>query len=242
MWLIALLALLGGAYLLSGEARASTTRALPKSGEGGPDHGRTAKCDEGGWLEKVGSVFSTVVTSAIRVVANIPTGGAFDSQIHGALDEMSGKTRAMGAGQFSKWINQASNEEVVLLALADLRYQLKRRTNGSGDAKKILANIGVGQLELETNPLGAIEAAFRLTTAEMGVIAYIRPCTLLHRLQAIALLAYGGKGVLEVLDARLKVAPKTPKPASGDYAARRAWLDQTIKVLTVYRDSQLKQP
>ena len=241
MWLLALAALLGGAYVLN-EAASTGQRPSPpkpaKIGADGTDHGRTAHCDEGdSWFNKIGRGFTEIVSTAIRVVVAKSTGGVFDKQLHGLLDDMAQKSRQMKSAELAKWLNHASNEEVVVWAMSQAREYVASGATGNKKAATYCKMIGVAPDDFEGEITRATEATLRWYLHITGGIYYPR-CRWQHALQAIAIYCYGGTMALVVLnDALKRPLAKKIERSRENTLERRAWVDETIKALRDFRDA-----
>ena len=238
MWLLALLLLLGGACLLSSEARSTTTRALPKTGESAAEHGRTANCKGGTFTSIMRSVFR-VTASIVAQAATSFTAGIGKSELQSLAKDLSAQTKELEGEQFNTWINGASNEEITVWAFSLAQRQVDfgiRQKKAPPYLRKSYEMLGFTEAVWNKASAGEqLEWTLRLFLFMVAAPLALPPCRALHGIQGVAAACYGGKGAIALVNERLKTRPKGGAPFFQ-------WINDTVKALGAYRDAQLKKP
>ena len=217
--------------------------------EAPPEHGRTANCKApGGFWHWFGKIFSTAGRMAFKAAANYLSGGTYSkSGLGGLVDKVTTHTSKIDAGKFRDFINHESNDVVAAYGIGVVSKYVKDRlakfdgkAKRFGDYKQTLVHSWtLPQLETASKLLELDDLPAALRLVWNVYFTTFKNCTSLHVLQAIAIILYGGKGVVPVLDALLKA--KRPqvdgKPVSVD-----AWRDGIVRQLDAYRASITPPP
>ena len=214
--------------------------AVPRS------HGRTVVCKKSGGA---GAAFGHFMRGAIKVAdhalitafSKAFTGGAATKLLTGAFDRIYdlGVHKTIPVDELFKWINQATNVEVVLWGMKRTKDNFESCAIRDTKAKQKLGATfdaaGITGADFAGDAVMAAEAAFRFHLSHWGFLNVDEPsCVYHHILQALAMTFYGGNdpaGVLPWLEAWLK-QPHGAKPAE-----RRAWMDSALLELQRWRDA-----
>lgn len=194
-------------------------------------HGRTAKCEAGGGFP---GFMQSLFRGAAKAMLDVVTAGRGGKLAQPVLDEMTARTRGLDAQAFAAWINQASNDEVVLYGMARAKAHVEKHASEPTWRSYYADRIGVSPDDYQSTVAQAVEATLRHGLGLHGAPVSAPPCIVLHVLQAVALAAYGGPPALAVLTAQL-AKPHRRKGVSGEQF--RAWVDETVGLLERVRDA-----
>jgi hypothetical protein len=237
LWFIlAVVGLGSGAAYLAHEAEQHSTRTPPKLGEGDPPaHGRTAFLNFKGmpkWLDVMGKISQTVSKAMVTYF----TGGTGGALWTAAQDKLMSATKGLHGKEWATWINNASNEEVAGLRLAQLRKVVKKDREKQTKMVAVWDRLGLTDELLAGPPLEALPAALRADLLHYGMNPWVPLQQNLHGLQAMAILLYGGTAVLPALDAGLKVKPKVKTDTKDPgLTTLLAWADGLLADLAAAR-------
>jgi hypothetical protein len=197
-------------------------------------HGRTAKCKGASkTIANLRKMTSWIHKGIITVVTTTLTGGRGSKELMAFSDKLLDNAKSLQAGDLRLWFNTASNGEVAAWGFGTARARIAKLAGHPHDAEaKLFASVGVTKEALEGDLVSAMKATF----AYFFVVDHFMMSeqVALHVMQACAILLYGGVGVVPVLNAALKEAPKD---ADGKRVDRPAWLAEVVRVMEEYRDS-----
>lgn len=212
-----------------------------------PAHGRTATMKyKGSWVGTLTSVARKITRAAVEAFG----GKAVATSLDAVQDAVVKETKGLSGKDFAAWLNTASNEEVAALWLGELRRALKQAHDKK--IKKALAvfgRLGADDSTLTVDPIRALTTALRVglasydnPLAKLVLEPFFTTTKLAHvtvpadaqlvKLQALAILLYGGADVLPLLDELLKARPKVKHPSKDpEFAALIAWADDALATL-----------
>ena len=212
-------------YPDSGGGSAVGVEAVAVTPPPAPTHGRTAKCKgTSGTITNLRTMTSVIHKIIITAATTMLTGGKGSKELIAASDALLDNTHALAAGNLRLWFNTASNEDVAAWAFGNARSRIAKLAAHPDDAEtKLYASVGVNTAAFEGDVTVALMAAFAyyFMVDPFGVSDQVK----LHIMQAIAILLYGGKGAVAVLNTALRSAKRTPAGLASVLAALKAYGD-----------------